>query len=127
MTTPVTAKPAKKKAPSKATSVKAATAKVTAVKAAPVKATTAKAAAVKTAAKPAQAVDAKKAAPAKKRAPRQATAMPVIEAGERQHLIAVAAYYLAERRGFVDGSPHDDWLLAEREIDAMIVSGKFSG
>jgi len=39
---------------------------------------------------------------------------------ERDDMIAIAAYYLAERRGFVPGSAGDDWLQAERQIDAML-------
>ena len=35
---------------------------------------------------------------------------------ERQRLIAVAAYYRAERRGFVPGCEMDDWLEAEAEV-----------
>ena len=31
--------------------------------------------------------------------------------------IAVAAYYLAEARGFKPGSELDDWLTAEAQID----------
>jgi hypothetical protein len=40
---------------------------------------------------------------------------------ERQRLIAQAAYLRAERRGFSGGSPEQDWLLAEAEIDAMLM------
>ena len=50
-----------------------------------------------------------------------------IPSTERHHLIAVAAYYLALRRGFQGEGSHDDWLAAEREIDAMIAAGKFAG
>lgn len=39
---------------------------------------------------------------------------------ERQHMIAVAAYYLAEQRGFPGGGALDDWIAAERHIDQMI-------
>lgn len=35
---------------------------------------------------------------------------------ERQSLIAVAAYYRAERRGFAPGREVEDWLEAEREV-----------
>lgn len=35
---------------------------------------------------------------------------------ERQSLIAVAAYYRAERRGFAPGREVEDWLEAEREL-----------
>jgi len=36
---------------------------------------------------------------------------------ERHRRIAEAAYYIAERRGFQDGSAHGDWLQAEKIID----------
>lgn len=36
---------------------------------------------------------------------------------ERGRLIAEAAYYIAERRGFSPGSELEDWLQAEREVD----------
>lgn len=35
---------------------------------------------------------------------------------ERQRLIAMAAYYRAERRGFAPGRELDDWLESEAEI-----------
>jgi hypothetical protein len=42
-------------------------------------------------------------------------------AGEdRQRLIAEAAYYRAEQRGFVPGCEIEDWLAAEMEIDALL-------
>jgi hypothetical protein len=41
---------------------------------------------------------------------------------ERYQLIAVAAYYLAERRGYQPGHELDDWLAAEREIEGAIGS-----
>ena len=39
---------------------------------------------------------------------------------ETQRMIAEAAYFHAEHRGFKDGSPDDDWFLAEAEIEAML-------
>lgn len=36
----------------------------------------------------------------------------------REEAVAVAAYYLAEHRGFAGGSAMDDWLVAEAEISA---------
>jgi hypothetical protein len=39
---------------------------------------------------------------------------------EREEMIAVAAYFLAEQRGFAPGSDDDDWLEAEQRIDAML-------
>jgi hypothetical protein len=38
----------------------------------------------------------------------------------RLQMIAVAAYYRAERRAFADGLADDDWLDAEREIDLLL-------
>jgi hypothetical protein len=37
----------------------------------------------------------------------------------REALIAIAAYYRAERRGFLPGYEQEDWLAAEREIDGL--------
>lgn len=34
-------------------------------------------------------------------------------------MIAEAAYYLAEKRGFGFGREVEDWLLAEKQIDAQ--------
>jgi hypothetical protein len=40
---------------------------------------------------------------------------------EEQHeMIAQAAYYRAEKRGFGDGDPLADWLEAETEIDKQL-------
>jgi hypothetical protein len=56
----------------------------------------------------------------------EAVAAPAIQPEERHRLIEVAAYYIAERRGFQGASSDDDWLQAEQEIDAMIAAGKFA-
>ncbi len=58
----------------------------------------------------------KTATTAKSAKPRQA-----ITPEERQRLIAQAAYLRAESRGFTGGSPEQDWLEAEIEIDAMLM------
>ena len=50
--------------------------------------------------------------------PAQAT--PPVAPEDRARWIEVAAYYIAERRGFANGSPDDDWLEAERELDRLI-------
>ena len=42
----------------------------------------------------------------------------------RQRMIAEAAYYLAERRGFMGGDPKQDWLDAEANIDATLIDSK---
>jgi hypothetical protein len=39
---------------------------------------------------------------------------------DREEMIAVAAYFRAERRGFNYGDPVEDWLAAEAEVDAML-------
>lgn len=41
----------------------------------------------------------------------------------RQH-IEVAAYFIAERKGFPGDSQLQDWLEASRQIDALLASGK---
>ncbi len=61
-----------------------------------------------------------------KKSSRGNRAARAIQAGERHHLIEVAAYYISARRGFHGESSHDDWLQAEREIDAMIAEGRFA-
>ena len=42
---------------------------------------------------------------------------------ERASMIAEAAYYLAEQRGFEAGHELEDWLFAEGQIDAALASG----
>ena len=42
-----------------------------------------------------------------------------ISAGQRQQMIAEAAYFRAERRGFAGGDAVRDWCEAEAEIDAQ--------
>ena len=44
----------------------------------------------------------------------------------REEMIAVAAYYRAEHRGFVGGDPVGDWLAAEAEVDARLHSHRKS-
>jgi hypothetical protein len=41
---------------------------------------------------------------------------------QRYHMIAEAAYFYAERRGFAAGDPGLDWLEAEAEIDRLLQS-----
>jgi len=38
---------------------------------------------------------------------------------DRQQMIATAAYYLAERRGFNSSDEIQDWLEAEAQIDGI--------
>lgn len=39
---------------------------------------------------------------------------------EREKMIAIAAYHIAENRGFIGGDPIDDWLVTEAEIDVEL-------
>jgi hypothetical protein len=39
----------------------------------------------------------------------------------RQHWISVAAYYIAEKRGFLEGMELNDWLLAENDFTNMLI------
>jgi hypothetical protein len=43
-----------------------------------------------------------------------------VSAGQRRQMIAEAAYFLAERRGFDGGDPAQDWYAAERAVDARL-------
>ncbi len=45
------------------------------------------------------------------------TAPSAVQMGQDE-MIAVAAYYLAERRAFEPGHEIEDWLEAEKQIDA---------
>ena len=44
---------------------------------------------------------------------------------ERWRMVAVAAYHKAEKRGFAAGGALDDWLDAEREVEALL--GAYQG
>jgi hypothetical protein len=43
-----------------------------------------------------------------------------VDLGQRQLMIAEAAYYYAQRRGFERGHELDDWLAAQDQIDAAL-------
>ena len=45
---------------------------------------------------------------------------------ERQQCVEVAAYYIAERRGFALGDPVQDWLDAEAEVERLLKEGVIS-
>lgn len=66
-----------------------------------------------------------KAAPAKSAAaPALAVnAIPVLTPDQRRYYVEVAAFYIAERRGFHGGSQMDDWVQAEQEIDRLLREG----
>lgn len=46
---------------------------------------------------------------------------------QRTHYIEMAAYYIAERRGFAPGNPLEDWVQAEAEIDRLLAEGRLGG
>jgi hypothetical protein len=74
--------------------------------------------AVKTvAAKPA-----KPKAPVKKSA--KAASGNTVPKDQRAHYVEVAAFYIAERRGFAPGDPLQDWVAAEAEIDRLLAEGR---
>ncbi|MBU1236847.1 MAG: DUF2934 domain-containing protein [Gammaproteobacteria bacterium] len=49
-----------------------------------------------------------------------------VEPEQRRNYIEVAAYYIAERRGFIGGNEADDWAAAEVEIDRLLSEGKLN-
>lgn len=68
---------------------------------------------------------------ARKRAPRKTLAIRKMEPAftqfvgpeQRAALIAEAAFFRAERRGFMPGHETEDWLAAEAEVDAKLLQG----
>lgn len=54
-------------------------------------------------------------------APSLAPTAPTPE--ERWKMISDAAYYIAEKRGFVGGDPAQDWSEAERQIEEYLKKG----
>ncbi len=46
---------------------------------------------------------------------------------ERREMVAVAAYYLAERRNFAPGGAESDWLLAEQQIEDLLARVRTAG
>lgn len=53
----------------------------------------------------------------------KAGARPVLSQEQRRCYVEVAAYYIAERRGFCGGSELDDWVQAESEVDRLLDEG----
>ncbi len=47
-------------------------------------------------------------------------ARPELAAYPREELVAVAAYYRAERRGFAPNDEISDWLEAEAEVESLL-------
>lgn len=59
----------------------------------------------------------------RKRAPRQKTAKPAVTAAERQKMIELEAYFVAEKDGF-RGDPKNYWLTAEAIVEARLKGKK---
>jgi len=67
----------------------------------------------------------------RKRAPRRTAATTsvarepaitrVVDLDQRAALIAEAAFFRAEKRGFAPGHETEDWLAAEAEVDARLM------
>jgi hypothetical protein len=53
--------------------------------------------------------------------------MAVIHSGERQAMIAQAAYFRAERRGFEPGHEMEDWLAAELDVQQSLLHAPGAG
>ncbi len=77
-----------------------------------------------------------KAKAAPKVAPKPAAAKPArsrtkksagVPSEQRRNYIEMAAYYIAERRGFAPGNPLEDWVQAEAEIDRLLAEGFLGG
>ena len=49
-----------------------------------------------------------------------ATPATAVSEDERRGMIALAAYLRAESRGFAPGGEAEDWIAAEKEIDALL-------
>lgn len=57
---------------------------------------------------------------ARRAKPKANSAATAVSEDERRAMIAEAAYFHAERRGFAPGDTVQDWLNAEAEIDALL-------
>lgn len=56
----------------------------------------------------------------------QLSAAAPIPEEQRRHYIEVAAYYIAQRRGFFGARALEDWTQAEAEVDRMLREGKLN-
>ena len=103
----------------KATAEKPPSAKKTSTAKPPSKAAPAKsAAAIPRASKP---IAETKAKPVSKNATKGNGASPITPE-QRYRMICDAAYFRAERRGFIGGNSAEDWTAAESEIDSLLLS-----
>lgn len=71
--------------------------------------------------------DAAKATTPKSTAGSRAKKAAAISPEQRRNYVEVAAFYIAERRGFAPGNLLDDWVQAEVEIDRLLAGGHLGG
>jgi len=55
-----------------------------------------------------------------------ALAQELVSPEARHEMIAQAAYFRAQRRGFESGHELEDWLAAEIEVDTALTLGELS-
>ena len=60
------------------------------------------------------------AAKAPTKTPASAPAKGTLSPAERMKMIAEAAYFLAQKRGFTGGDQLSDWVAAEQQVDAVV-------
>jgi hypothetical protein len=56
----------------------------------------------------------------------KSTDRPSVTDERRYHYVEMAAYYIAERRGFDGGDPDGRWAQAELEIDRLLAEGQLN-
>jgi len=49
---------------------------------------------------------------------------PELKPEERHRMVAEAAYFRAEKRGFRGGNPETDWMEAEAEVETLMAGKK---
>jgi hypothetical protein len=69
----------------------------------------------------------RKAAPRKTTRKKAAAPAPFVDPERRAALIAQAAYFRAQKRGFAPGHEMHDWLAAEAEVDSALLRGAPEG
>lgn len=52
--------------------------------------------------------------------PKHGKANGALSDTERRNYVEVAAYYIAQRRGFCGGSELEDWIQAEQEVARLL-------
>lgn len=85
-----------------------------------IKAPAASSGATATKAAPAPAAPAPAAPSAKPAAIKPANMVKPVSAGDRARMVAEAAYFIAEKRGFTPGRAEQDWAVAERQVAALL-------